>query len=69
MIPASGLLTVFDWLADFYVEEGRRGCAFLNAAVETRDPGDPVRRINLRHKRWTQDFLAQLVRDTGLDDP
>jgi hypothetical protein len=62
-------LAVFDWLADFYTEEGRRGCAFLNAAAETPDPGDPARQVARRHKRWTQDFLAQLARDAGLDDP
>jgi AcrR family transcriptional regulator len=67
--PRQRLLAVFDWLADFYTEEGRRGCAFLNAAAETPDPGDPARQVARRQKRWTQDFLAQLARDAGLDDP
>jgi AcrR family transcriptional regulator len=67
--PRQRMLAVFDWLADFYVEEGRRGCAFLNAAAETPDPGDPARQVALRQKRWTQDFLAQLARDARLDDP
>jgi AcrR family transcriptional regulator len=67
--PRQRLLAVFDWLADFYTEEGTRGCAFLNAAAETPDPGDPARQVARRQKRWTQDFLAQLARDAGLDDP
>ncbi len=34
--PRQGVLAVFDWLADFYPEEGRRGCAFLKRS--RRDP-------------------------------
>jgi AcrR family transcriptional regulator len=67
--PRQRRLAVFDWLADFYIEEGRRECAFLNAATETPDPGDPARRVARRQNRLTQVLLAQLARDAGLVDP
>ena len=37
--------------------------------MDPPDPGDPARQVARRQKRWTQDFLAQLARDAGLDDP
>lgn len=67
--PRERLLAVFDWLAEFYADEGRRGCAFLNAAAETPDPNDRAREVARRHKRWTQDFLARLAGEAGVDDP
>jgi AcrR family transcriptional regulator len=67
--PRQRMLAVFDWLADFYVEEGRRGCAFLNAAAETPDPGGPARQVARRQKRWTQDFLASSPATRGWTTP
>jgi len=67
--PRQRLLAVFDGLADFYTEEGWSGCAFLNAAAVTPDPGNPARQVARRQKHLTQDFLAQLARDAGLDGP
>lgn len=67
--PRARLLSVFDWLAEFYLTEGARGCAFLNAAAESPDPEDPARQAARRHKRWTRDFLAGLAGQAGLDCP
>jgi AcrR family transcriptional regulator len=67
--PRGRLLAVFDWLADWYVTEGSRGCAFLNAAAELPDPADPGREVARRQKRWTRDYLAGLARQAGLADP
>lgn len=67
--PRERLLAVFDWLAEFYLAEGVRGCAFLNAAAETPEPGDPTREVARRHKCWTRDYLAGLAADAGLADP
>lgn len=67
--PRERLLAVFDWLADFSAEEGRRGCAFLNAAAEIPDPDDPARRVALRYKRWIRHYLAQLANDVGMEEP
>jgi AcrR family transcriptional regulator len=67
--PRQRMLAVFDWLADFYVEEDRRGCAFLNAAAETPDPGGPARQVARRQKRWTQDFLAGSPATRGWTTP
>ncbi len=67
--PRQRLLAVFDWLAEFWAGEGRRGCAFLNAAAEIPDPADPAREVIRRHKRWTRDYLARLGEQAGLRDP
>lgn len=67
--PRERLLSVFDWLGHFYLTDGVRGCAFLNAAAENPDPEGPARRAARQHKRWTQNFLADLARDAGLDSP
>jgi AcrR family transcriptional regulator len=67
--PRGRLLAVFDWLADWYVAEGSRGCAFLNAAAELPDPADPGREVARRQKRWTRDYLAGLARQAGLAEP
>lgn len=67
--PRQRMLAVFDWLADFYVEEGRRGCAFLNAAAETPDPGDPARQVARGQNSWTQDFLASSPATRGWTTP
>ena len=63
------LLAVFDWLGEFYLTEGMRGCAFLNAAAERPDPHGPGRRAARRHKRWTRDYPADLARQIGLECP
>jgi AcrR family transcriptional regulator len=67
--PRGRLLAVFDWLADWYVAEGPRGCAFLNAAAELPNPQDPGREVARRQKRWTRDYLAGLARQAGLAEP
>jgi len=47
---------------------GFRGCAFINAASEYPDPEDPVRVAVDAHRRWTLDFFAGIVRETGIKD-
>jgi AcrR family transcriptional regulator len=67
--PRERLLAVFDWLADWHKGPGRRGCAFLNAAVELTDSDDPGREVILRQKRWMQDYLVELTGQAGAADP
>ena len=63
------LLAVFDWLAELYPRDAARGCAFLNAAVETPDADQPAREVIRRQKRWMADYLAELAADAGAADP
>lgn len=66
--PRERLLAVFGWLGCWHAGEGRRGCAFLNAAAEMVLPDDPAREVIARHKRWMRDYLAQLAGEAGLID-
>ncbi len=67
--PRERLLAVFDWLGAWHASEGRRGCAFLNAAAELAGPDDPAREVIARHKRWMRDYLAELAAQAELLDP
>lgn len=62
-------LAVFGWLAEWYGRDGARGCAFLNAAAELADTGDPARRAVEREKRWLLGLLSDLAREAGLREP
>ncbi len=66
--PRARLLAVFDWLGEFYLTDGARGCAFLNAAAETPDVDDPARIAAREHKQWTREYLAELAAAAGLAD-
>ena len=67
--PRRRLLAVFDFLEDFITDEGFRGCALVNAAVEIPNPSDPSREVARRNKLDNHRRLKQLVRDAGLRDP
>ncbi len=67
--PLERLLAVFDWLGAWHASEGRRGCAFLNAAAELTGPDDPAREVIVAHKRWTREYLAGLAASAQLHDP
>lgn len=67
--PRERLLAVFDWLAEVYAGEARRGCAFVIAAAETPRADQPAREIIRRHKQWMTEFLTGLADDAGLANP
>jgi len=47
----------------------RRGCPFLNAAVEIPDAAHPARRLIAAHKGEVRDALAAQARRAGARDP
>ncbi|MHB8264010.1 MAG: TetR/AcrR family transcriptional regulator [Acidimicrobiales bacterium] len=67
--PRERLLAVFDWLASWHAGDGRRGCAFVNAAAEVTGAAHPARDVAQRHKRWMREYLADLATQAGLFDP
>jgi len=67
--PRQRLLAVFDWLAAWHRGEGRRGCAFLNAAAEVVAPGHPALAVVRRHRRWLGDYLGTLAAAAGVPEP
>ncbi|MFD5224481.1 TetR/AcrR family transcriptional regulator [Microbacterium sp. NPDC058342] len=47
---------------------GFRGCAFINAAAEFSDPGDPVRAAVEEHRSWMLGEFAAIAHDAGATD-
>ena len=44
--PRDRLLSVFDFLADWFAEEGFSGCMFINASAEFAEPDNPSHMIS-----------------------
>ena len=67
--PANQLVGMFDALSNACRREGYRGCAFINAAAESR-PGTAVHDRTVAHKTavltWVRDLAERVpVRDPG----
>ncbi|MER5476392.1 TetR/AcrR family transcriptional regulator [Streptomyces sp. NPDC002734] len=66
--PRERVLTVFDWLADWFAEPGFRGCAWINAHGELGSSSPAVLAEVLSHKRAFRAQLAEWVRAAGAPD-
>lgn len=66
--PADQLVGLFDALENSCGQEGYRGCAFINAAAESR-PGTPVHERTLAHKAAVLQWVRRLAVDAGAPDP
>jgi AcrR family transcriptional regulator len=66
--PAAQLVGMFDALATACRREGYRGCAFINAAAESR-PGTPVHERTLAHKTAVRAWVHDLAARAGARDP
>lgn len=67
--PADRLLAVFDFLADWFDEEGFCGCMFINAAAEFAEPDNPSHMISAEHKRLVAEYICQQAALAGARDP
>ncbi|WP_069760773.1 TetR/AcrR family transcriptional regulator [Streptomyces sp. LUP47B] len=63
--PEERILAVFDWLAEWFGEEGFRGCAWINSYGELGATSDRVAAQVRAHKRAFADYLASLVAAAG----
>ncbi|MEV7074126.1 TetR/AcrR family transcriptional regulator [Streptomyces sp. NPDC091972] len=63
--PEDRILAVFDWLEEWFGEEGFRGCAWINSYGELGATSDRVVTQVRAHKRAFADYLASLVADAG----
>lgn len=57
---AEALRAIGDALAEALATPGFRGCAFLKAAAEFSDPGDPVHQAVVEHRSWYIDTITEL---------
>lgn len=62
------VLAVFDLLIDWYARPGFRGCAILNAVIDTRGDGDGVREVGRAHLARYRDLLCKRLIEAGFDD-
>ncbi|WP_282202026.1 TetR/AcrR family transcriptional regulator [Kitasatospora fiedleri] len=58
-------LDVFDALAERFARADFRGCAFINAVVESADPGSAAHRVAVAHKEQVIGYVAGLLGDEG----
>ncbi|MGW4350311.1 TetR family transcriptional regulator [Streptomyces sp. SID8381] len=63
--PEERLLAVFDWLEDWFGEDGFRGCAWINAHGELGASSARVTAQARAHQRAFRAYLAGLVADAG----
>lgn len=63
--PERRVLAVFDWLEEWFGEEGFRGCAWINSYGELGATSERVVAQVRAHKRAFGDYLASLVSDAG----
>lgn len=67
--PVGKLLATFDALEQWFFTPDFRGCAFINAAGEIGDASDPIRAVAKEHKVKLRNYLLQLAKEYGADDP
>jgi AcrR family transcriptional regulator len=63
--PRDKVLSVYDFLADWFAEDDFRGCAFINSFGELGATAPLVADAARAHKSGFQQYLSGLVRDAG----
>jgi len=64
-----GLLDVFDALREWFETPDFRGCAFINVHAELGWSNPAAAEIVAMHKRALAEYLSELARREGVDDP
>jgi AcrR family transcriptional regulator len=67
--PRERLLAVFDALGEWFRTPTFRGCPCINSAAEAADRSSPIAKSAWRFKMGFRDYLLQLSREAGADDP
>lgn len=67
--PVDGLLAFFDLYQRYLVQDGGRGCVFVNSAAEFPERSHPVHIAVERHKQGIRDDLFELASRANLMDP
>ena len=67
--PARQILDDFDRLERAFAAEGFRGCAFVNAVAELKDPKHAANQIALAFKEMRRQWFRELLGRAGVADP
>ena len=67
--PQTRLVRLFDVLETWFRMKSFHGCAFINAAAETGDPGHAIRAAARRHKEMVRARIEDWARAAGAADP
>ncbi len=67
--PAQQILDDFERLERAFAAEGFRGCAFVNAVAELKDPKHAANQIALTFKGMRQQWFRELLRRAEVADP
>jgi len=67
--PAQQILDDFDRLERAFASEGFRGCAFVNAVAELKDPKHAANEIALAFKEMRRQWFRELLGRAGVADP
>ncbi|MAT91133.1 MAG: TetR family transcriptional regulator [Halioglobus sp.] len=67
--PRDRLLALFDFLGDWFNEDGFSGCMFINAAAEFSAQDNPSHMVAAEHKRLVVDYIREQAQLAGARDP
>jgi len=67
--PREKLLCLFDVLAAWFVQDGFRGCLFINAAAEFRGISEAIFAHTAAHKRLIASYVRDLAAAAGARNP
>src|SRR5215831_9354738 len=67
--PAQQILDDFDRRERAFANEGFRGCAFVNALAELKDPKHAANQIALAFKDMRRQWFRELLGRAGVADP
>lgn len=67
--PKGRLLASFDTLHDWIMSNEFNSCMFIKASSEYQDPKHPIHAAGAEHKRLLVNYLADLARKAGAEDP
>lgn len=67
--PAQQILDDFDRLERAFASEGFRGCAFVNAVAELKDPKHAANDVALQFKELRRQWFRSLLQRGGATDP
>ena len=67
--PRLQVESLFDVLVENNCEEGSRGCALANAAVEITEPDHPARPVIEKYKADMRRRFSELAREMGAREP